>query len=302
MKTDLFNDDALLSQFDDPLHMEDLPFDILEGKNNNFSNSPTINSPTLETQTIYNSSQIVPNYEVNSNQKTNANSAMYNYNVSPSIVTLPNLNNVQLSNAPQVSQTLPIQTQVQNQTVIISNQQTQQLLYPNVQSIQSNQRIILQGSPMKVSVAKNVPNTQPVIVQNIGNISQIPSDKMQQVLVQAKLIKTEQPNQTVMYTTTPLASGTTATTNATANRLHTLVNGQIVATGIPFVLDTENKVAINRMTNQNNIKEPKVKEVKRSAHNAIERKYRTSINDKIIELKNIVVGVDAKVCYVLLFI
>lgn len=39
---------------------------------------------------------------------------------------------------------------------------------------------------------------------------------------------------------------------------------------------------------------PKVKEVKRSAHNAIERRYRTSINDKITELKNMVVGEAAK--------
>ncbi|KNC34986.1 hypothetical protein FF38_12282 [Lucilia cuprina] len=39
---------------------------------------------------------------------------------------------------------------------------------------------------------------------------------------------------------------------------------------------------------------PKVKEVKRSAHNAIERRYRTSINDKITELKNLVVGEAAK--------
>lgn len=33
---------------------------------------------------------------------------------------------------------------------------------------------------------------------------------------------------------------------------------------------------------------------KRSAHNAIERRYRSSINDKIIELKNLVIGSDAK--------
>lgn len=78
---------------------------------------------------------------------------------------------------------------------------------------------------------------------------------------------------------------TTAVTNSSA------LGGQILATGIPLVLDSE-KVAINRLTQS---KEPKVKEVKRSAHNAIERKYRTSINDKIVELKNIIVGVDAKV-------
>lgn len=49
-------------------------------------------------------------------------------------------------------------------------------------------------------------------------------------------------------------------------------------------------MAINRQTPA----QPKVKEVKRSAHNAIERRYRTSINDKIIELKNMVVGESAK--------
>lgn len=59
------------------------------------------------------------------------------------------------------------------------------------------------------------------------------------------------------------------------------------------MLDTD-KVQINRLNSTTNSGMPRVKEVKRSAHNAIERRYRTSINDKIVELKNIVVGVDAK--------
>jgi sterol regulatory element-binding transcription factor 1 len=62
------------------------------------------------------------------------------------------------------------------------------------------------------------------------------------------------------------------------------------------VLDAD-KLPINRITAiAPNVREPKVKEGKRSAHNAIERRYRTSINDKIVELKNMVVGNDAKVC------
>jgi sterol regulatory element-binding transcription factor 1 len=58
-------------------------------------------------------------------------------------------------------------------------------------------------------------------------------------------------------------------------------------------LDTD-KVQINRLNTSTHVGVPRVREVKRSAHNAIERRYRTSINDKIIELKNIIVGVDAK--------
>ncbi|KAH8361665.1 hypothetical protein KR084_012539 [Drosophila pseudotakahashii] len=55
----------------------------------------------------------------------------------------------------------------------------------------------------------------------------------------------------------------------------------------PSAMEVQGKVPINRV-------QPKVKEVKRSAHNAIERRYRTSINDKINELKNLVVGEQAK--------
>ncbi|RWS24893.1 sterol regulatory element-binding protein 1-like protein, partial [Leptotrombidium deliense] len=43
-----------------------------------------------------------------------------------------------------------------------------------------------------------------------------------------------------------------------------------------------------------NTKPEKAPPEKKSAHNAIERRYRSSINDKIVELKNMVVGTDAK--------
>lgn len=70
-------------------------------------------------------------------------------------------------------------------------------------------------------------------------------------------------------------------------------NGTLLTTGIPVVLDGD-KIAFNQTSN---IGPPKVKEVKKSAHNAIERRYRTSINDRIIELKNMLVGEEAKVIY-----
>lgn len=83
--------------------------------------------------------------------------------------------------------------------------------------------------------------------------------------------------------------------------------------------DVVDKVPINRLPNNNmsskivnvkreavsppsmltenmrpGINNPNPPPEKKSAHNAIERRYRSSINDKIIELKNIVVGTEAK--------
>lgn len=107
-------------------------------------------------------------------------------------------------------------------------------------------------------------------------ISQQPQQQQQQVLTLQSITPT------VMYTTT--VSGSVAP----IEHQNILVNGHLLTTTrIPVVLDTENKVPITRIV-------PKVKEVKRSAHNAIERRYRTSINDKIIELKNMIVGESAK--------
>lgn len=94
----------------------------------------------------------------------------------------------------------------------------------------------------------------------------------------------------VIFQTTPTVMYTTTVSGSVApiEQQNILVNGTLLTTTrIPVVLDTENKVPITRIV-------PKVKEVKRSAHNAIERRYRTSINDKIIELKNMIVGETAK--------
>lgn len=61
-----------------------------------------------------------------------------------------------------------------------------------------------------------------------------------------------------------------------------------------MVLDPK-KFAINSLPKSNDKKEIHHGEGKRSSHNAIERRYRTSINDKITELKDMIVGTEAKV-------
>lgn len=241
----MFADDGLLSQLDEELPVNDLPFDLLDLPNGDLLE----NDPLAIKSNDY------------SRQLSGFGQAQSVVNV-PQVVAVQNI-------AVQQRKKAPIQ-QPQPTTVIISStapQSSPQFVYSNIQPVPANQHIILQNT-----TATEAP--QPVLIQNL------PADKMQ-LLLQGKVLKTEPQ---VMYTT------------SVTNKTNTipLVNGggQILATSIPLVLDSD-KVAINRLAQT---KEPKVKEVKRSAHNAIERKYRTSINDKIVELKNIIVGVDAKVC------
>nr|CAD7573629.1 unnamed protein product [Timema californicum] len=121
------------------------------------------------------------------------------------------------------------------------------------------------------------------------------------MLLQTQLIKSEPQlcPSTVMYTTaslsSPVQSGIPTLVNTSHGTILTAGKRSINRSCIPVVLETD-KFPINRLTAVPvmPVREPKVKEVKRSAHNAIERRYRTSINDKIIELKNMTVGVDAK--------
>ncbi|XP_046393991.1 sterol regulatory element-binding protein 1 [Ischnura elegans] len=185
----------------------------------------------------------------------------------------------QLTPALQLQMHALKQQQVLQQKRHAKHSQQNQPLKPNT----LNQQQLLQKQQNQVLLQKMSPMT---------------SDKMP-LLVQTQLVKSE-PHmaQTVMYTTAPVTTATPTTSGvlAPAQSIHTLVNtanGTILATGIPLVLEGE-KLPINRIATLSTTAEPKEKEVKRSAHNAIERRYRTSINDKIIELKNIVVGEEAK--------
>lgn len=251
MKTDLFADEGLLSQLDEELPMNDLPFDLLD-----FPNANLLEGDPLA---VKSPSRSYPQQVANNFPQSQV------VNV-PQVVAVQNIG-VQQQQQQQRKKTSPPQ---QPATVIISSaapQSSPQFVYSNIQPVQTGQHIILQNPAV-------TPPPQSVLIQNL------PADKMQ-LLLQGNVLKTEPQ---VMYTTT--------VTNKT-NTIPLVNGGQILATGIPLVLDSD-KVAINRLAQT---KEPKVKEVKRSAHNAIERKYRTSINDKIVELKNIIVGVDAKVSF-----
>ncbi|KAM6184868.1 sterol regulatory element-binding protein 1 [Rhynchocyon petersi] len=76
--------------------------------------------------------------------------------------------------------------------------------------------------------------------------------------------------------------------------LQTLVGSGTILATVPLVVDTD-KLPINRLAASG--KAPGMAQSrgeKRTAHNAIEKRYRSSINDKITELKDLVVGTEAK--------
>lgn len=113
-------------------------------------------------------------------------------------------------------------------------------------------------------------------------------------------MKNDAPQNVVTLTTTPSTNVTqsTSTLSPASSPLHNVTNtGTIVTTTIPVQVVNNDKVPIDRMPSRKEVVLPKGE--KRTSHNAIEKRYRLSINDKIVELKNLVCGEEAKVGSVL---
>uniref|UniRef100_A0A8B9IKK0 Sterol regulatory element-binding protein 1 n=1 Tax=Anser cygnoides TaxID=8845 RepID=A0A8B9IKK0_ANSCY len=122
----------------------------------------------------------------------------------------------------------------------------------------------------------------------------------QPVLLQPHFIKADSLLLTAVKTdagsakTSGIASlATSAGGTAAPLQVPALVSGGTILATVPLVVDAE-KLPINRLAPSGKPALVQSKGEKRTAHNAIEKRYRSSINDKIVELKDLVVGTEAK--------
>ena len=99
----------------------------------------------------------------------------------------------------------------------------------------------------------------------------------------------------IVITTSPVANVVSTPSSTATTNVATVLGGNS-----PIQVVDREKVAISRITTSTSSKQSPsingmVRGEGRSAHNAIEKRYRLSINDKIVELRELIAGKDSKV-------
>ncbi|XP_038612121.1 sterol regulatory element-binding protein 2 [Tachyglossus aculeatus] len=195
------------------------------------------------------------------------------------------------------------QTRIIQQPLIYQNAATSfQVLQPQVQSLVTSpqvQPVTIQQQVQTVQTQRLLTQAANGTIQTLApaTVQTVAAPQVQQVpvLVQPQIIKTDS-----LVLTTLKADGnpalTTLTTpiQTTALQVPTLVGSSgTILTTMPVMMGQE-KVPIKQVPGGVKQPEPPKEGERRTTHNIIEKRYRSSINDKIIELKDLVMGTDAK--------
>ncbi|NXI12762.1 SRBP1 protein, partial [Irena cyanogastra] len=159
---------------------------------------------------------------------------------------------------------------------------------------QPSQPVTLPGAVQSVAPQQLLAPAAPATPSVSPQIQSVP------VLLQPHFIKADSLLLTAVKTdassakTSTIASlATSASGSATPLQVPALVSGGTILATVPLVVDAE-KLPINRLAPSGKPALVQSRGEKRTAHNAIEKRYRSSINDKIVELKDLVVGTEAK--------
>uniref|UniRef100_A0A8C9W9C9 Sterol regulatory element-binding protein 2 n=1 Tax=Scleropages formosus TaxID=113540 RepID=A0A8C9W9C9_SCLFO len=235
---------------------------------------------------------------------------------------------VQTQSFPVQTQPLSVHAQAQAQTMMFASSLSRGSQAHFIQNSVLYHQSPSAGFQVLQPQVQNIvttPPVQPIAFQHHGVLAQAPptiqtvTQPVQQVLLhQPQIIKTDplvltalKPDGTQVLSTVQNPPGiTTLTTpiHTTALQVPTLVGGNILTT-LPVVVGDGDKVPVQHLpsvtchsggvvvSGQDHggglvvMKEGE----RRSSHNVIEKRYRSSINDKIVELRDLVMGNDAKI-------
>ncbi|XP_061495289.1 sterol regulatory element-binding protein 2 [Rhineura floridana] len=202
------------------------------------------------------------------------------------------------------------QTRIIQQPLIYQNAATSfQVLQPQVQSLVTSsqvQPVTFQQQVQTMQAQRVLTQTANGTIQTLtpATVQAVAAPQVQQVpvLVQPQIIKTDSLVLTTLkadgspvMTTVQNPALTALTTPIQTTALQTLVGGNgTILTTMPMMMGGQEKMPIKQVPGGAKQAEPPKEGERRTTHNIIEKRYRSSINDKIIELKDLVMGTDAK--------